>query len=83
MVFFHVIVDKQSRKYTAFITSDGHYDFLRVPFGLCNSLVIFQRFINIVFKDRIRAKIVLVYLDDLIVPSMIVKAGYKEKEFCR
>jgi len=66
--FFHVIIDEQSRKYTAFIIP-GHYEFLRVPFGLRNFLVIFQRFINIVFKDLIRAKFVLVYLDDLIVPS--------------
>lgn len=59
--FFHIKVDEQSRKYTAFITPDGHYKFLRVPFDLCNSATIFQRFINIVFKDLIQEKIVLAF----------------------
>lgn len=75
--FFHVKVNEQSRKYTAFITPDGHYEFLRVPFGLCNSPAIFQRFINIVFKDLIREKVVLTYLDDLIVPSIDYESGIR------
>ena len=41
--FFHVPVEKESRKYTAFIVPDGHYEFRKVPFGLCNSPSIFQR----------------------------------------
>lgn len=67
--FFHVPVDRDSQKYTAFIVPDGHYEFLKVPFGLCNSPSVFQRFINETFKDAMRDKIVLTYLDDLIIPS--------------
>lgn len=44
--FFHVQMDEHSRKYTAFIVPNGHFEFLRVPFGLCNSPAIFQKFIN-------------------------------------
>jgi len=73
--FFHVKIDEQSRKYTAFIVPDGHYEFLRVPFDLCNSPAIFQRFINVVFKDLIQAKIVLTYMDDLIIPSSDYESG--------
>lgn len=73
--FFHVSIEEQSRKYTAFIIPDGHYEFLRVPFGLCNSPAVFQRFINIVFRDLIRAKIMLTYMDDLIIPSSDCKNG--------
>lgn len=73
--FFHVPIDEQSRKYTAFIVPDGHYEFLRVPFGLCNSPAVFQRFINIVFRDLIRDKTVLTYMDDLIVPSLDRESG--------
>jgi hypothetical protein len=51
--FFYVFMDEQSRKVTAFVVPNGHYKFLRVPFGLCNSLAIFQRFINTVFRDLI------------------------------
>lgn len=49
--FFHVRMDESSRKYTAFIVPDGHYEFLRVPFGLCNSPAVFQRFVNAIFRD--------------------------------
>jgi len=54
--FFHVYMNEQSRKVTAFIVPDGHYEFLRVPFGLCNSPAVFQRFINAVFQDLIQEK---------------------------
>jgi len=73
--FFHVMIDEQSIKYTAFIVPDGYYEFLRVPFGLCNSSAIFQEFINIVFKDLIQTKIVLTYMDDLIIPSSDYESG--------
>jgi len=67
--FFHVCMDDTSVKYKSFIVPDGQYEFLRVPFGLCNSPSVFQRFINAVFRDLIRNKIVLTYMDDLIVLS--------------
>lgn len=67
--FFHVRMDEDSRKFTAFIVPDGHFEFLRVPFGLCNSPAVFQKFINAVFRDLIRERKVLTYMDDLIVPA--------------
>jgi len=53
-----------SIKYTSFIVPDEQYEFLRVPFG--NSPAVFQRFINVVFQDLVKQKIVLVYIDDSI-----------------
>lgn len=73
--FFHVSVEESSRKYTAFIVPDGMYEFLRAPFGLCNSSAIFQKYINMVFKNLIRERTVLVYMDDLIIPSNDVESG--------
>ncbi|XP_025997281.2 uncharacterized protein LOC113005666 [Solenopsis invicta] len=78
--FFHVPIEKDSQKYTAFIVPDGHYEFLKVPFGLCNSPSVFQRFINTVFKDAIRDRLVLTYLDDLIIPSVDENTGIKNFE---
>ncbi|GBM30936.1 Retrovirus-related Pol polyprotein from transposon 297 [Araneus ventricosus] len=40
--FFHVDVNKDSRKYTSFVTHEGQYQFLQAPFGLCNSPAVFQ-----------------------------------------
>lgn len=67
--FFHVRMDEASIKYTSFVVPDGQFEFLRVPFGLCNSPAVFQRFINAVFRDLAKKKVVLTYLDDLIVLS--------------
>ncbi|WP_215897206.1 reverse transcriptase family protein, partial [Acinetobacter baumannii] len=32
-----------SKKFTAFVTPDGHFQYNRVSFGLCNAPAIFQR----------------------------------------
>ena len=49
--FFHVDIEESSRKYTAFVTPEGHYEFLKAPFGLCNSPAVFQRYIHNIFND--------------------------------
>ena len=33
--FFHVPIEEKSKKYTAFVTYQGQFEFNRVPFGLC------------------------------------------------
>lgn len=76
--FFHVSVEETSRKYTAFIIPDGMYEFLCAPFGLCNSPAIFQKYINTVFKNLIRERVVLVY--DLIVPANDIESGVNRLE---
>lgn len=72
--FFHVNVEERSRKYTAFVTHRGQYQFLKVPFGLCNSPPVFQRYINHVFRSLVNDGI-LIYIDDLIVIAPNVKEG--------
>ncbi|GFW86817.1 hypothetical protein TNCV_2809721 [Trichonephila clavipes] len=67
--FFHVPMDPNSTKYTSFVTHEGQYEFLRVPFGLSNSPSVFQRFIYTVFRNLIRDNILIVYMDDLLIPS--------------
>ncbi|GFV32620.1 hypothetical protein TNCV_441121 [Trichonephila clavipes] len=67
--FFHVPMNPNSTKYTSFVTHEGQYEFLRVPFGLSNSPSVFQRFIYTVFRKLIRDNILIVYMDDLLIPS--------------
>lgn len=62
-------VDEQSRKYTSFVVPNGQYEFMKVQFGLCNSPAVFQRFINSIFWPLLKENIVVVYMDDLIVPA--------------
>lgn len=67
--FFHVPVAEESRKYTFFVTSDGQYEFLKIPFGFCNSPTSFLRFIDEVFHDLSRRNVLSTDVDDLIVPG--------------
>ena len=53
---------------TAFRTKWGSYEFLMVPFGLCNAPSVWQQFINEVLADLIDVCIV-VYLDDILIYS--------------
>lgn len=55
-------------KYTSFVTSssEGQYEFLRAPFGLSICPKYFSRFINIIFRDLIAARIVLIFIDDIV-----------------
>lgn len=73
--FFHVAVKEDSRKYLAFVTRSGQWEFLKVPFGYCNSPAVFQRHINCVFRELIQAGIVMVYMDDVVVPGKDVQDG--------
>ncbi|GFT80983.1 retrovirus-related Pol polyprotein from transposon 17.6 [Trichonephila clavipes] len=62
-------MEESSKKFTSFVTHNGQYEFNKVPFGLCNSPSVFQRFINHVFRDLLKEGIVIIYMDDIIIPS--------------
>ena len=53
---------------TAFRTRYGSFEYLVMPFGLCNAPSTFQRFINDIFRDMVDVFIV-VYLDDILIFS--------------
>ncbi|XP_071650029.1 uncharacterized protein [Temnothorax longispinosus] len=67
--FFHVPVAEDSQQYTSFVTPDGQYDFMFSPFGLCNSPTEFFIFMEEVFCEFIRRRILRKYLDDVVIPG--------------
>jgi len=64
--YWQVGMDSDSQEKTAFVTSNGLYEFTVMPFGLCNAPATFQRLMESVLAGVARDKC-LVYLDDVLV----------------
>lgn len=67
--FFHIDMDKDSVAYTSFVTPQGQYEYLKMPFGLKNAPSNFQIFINNIFRDLIDSRKVVIYMDDILIAS--------------
>jgi Reverse transcriptase (RNA-dependent DNA polymerase)/RNase H-like domain found in reverse transcriptase len=64
--FHQILMDENSKIKTAFSTSQGHFEFNRMPFGLKNSPSTFQRAMNNILHGLTGTNC-LVYLDDIII----------------
>ena len=64
--YWQVVLDLQSRQKTAFRTSDGLFEFTRLPFGVKNGP---REFSRIMFKILGDLEFVCIYFDDIIVFS--------------
>lgn len=71
--FHHVPVAEESIKLTSFVTPDGQYEYLKMPFGLANAPAACQRFINLIFRPLLEARKVLLYLDDILIATPTIR----------
>lgn len=66
--FHQIEVDEKDIEKTAFSVENGHYEFVRMPFGLKNAPSTFQRVMDNILREHIGVRC-LVYMDDIIVFS--------------
>lgn len=73
--FHQIPIDENSIHKTGFVTPEGHYEYVKMPFGLTNSPIVYQRIINNTLRKFIDAGSVLVYVDDVLIVSSTVDEG--------
>ncbi|GFS67515.1 retrovirus-related Pol polyprotein from transposon 17.6 [Trichonephila clavipes] len=73
--FFHVDVNEDCKHLTSFVVPDGQFEFNKVPFGLSTSPSEFQRYVYSIFRELMRKGIVIIYMDDLVIPATDEKEG--------
>ncbi|EYC05399.1 hypothetical protein Y032_0082g1560 [Ancylostoma ceylanicum] len=66
--YWQVKLSKEAQRKSAFITPEGLYEFLVLPFGLCTSPAVFQRLMDAVLKDLLGEE-VFVYIDDILIAT--------------
>ena len=81
--YWQVPLTEETIPKTAFITSEGLFEFLVMPFGLCNAPATFQRIMNVLLAG-LNGLSCLVYLDDIIVFSKNFRSHLQDlREFSR
>ena len=66
--YYQVPIDENSRKYTSFSTHQNQYQFKRLPFGLKNSGIAFQRIMQQILGP-VMSKDIIIYIDDILILS--------------
>ena len=59
-------VREECRKFTAFSTPWGLYEWIRIPMGISNAPPVFQRYVNMVLRGLLD-RICMAYLDDILI----------------
>ncbi|XP_011858461.1 PREDICTED: uncharacterized protein K02A2.6-like [Vollenhovia emeryi] len=71
--FYQLKVHPDYTKFFSFATPDGQYEYLRLPFGFCEAPAEFQKRLLFILRSFIKEDKILVYLDDIFIPSSSVQ----------
>nr|XP_041631131.1 uncharacterized protein K02A2.6-like [Drosophila kikkawai] len=77
--YYQIEKEPESRKFTAFITTDGMYEFKRLPFGLKNAPAVFNRLIA-ELQRRVQKGDMMHYMDDILIGSQTFDEMYEKLE---
>ena len=66
--YYQVQLDDDSKQYTAFSTLQNHFQFKRLPFGLKNSGIAFQKTMQEILLPLSNSNIII-YIDDILIMS--------------
>lgn len=72
--FHQIKVHTDDTKYFAFATPDGQFEYTRLPFGYCEAPAEFQKRVVYVLQPLIRQDRVIVYMDDILIPSDTIES---------
>lgn len=73
--FHQIKVHPDDTKYFAFVTPDGQFEYTRLPFGFCDAPAEFQKRVMQILQPFIREDKVIVYIDDILIPSETVESN--------
>ncbi|CAF3693322.1 unnamed protein product [Rotaria socialis] len=73
--YYNVPMDEDSIPLTAFSTSRSHWEFIRMPFGLCNAGATFQRLMNLVLRGFSWSQCIC-YIDDALILGSTFEEHY-------
>lgn len=71
--FHNIKIHPEHTKFFSFTTPDGQFEYNRLPFGFCESPAEFQRRIVQILQPLIREDKVIVYIDDILIPSSSIE----------
>uniref|UniRef100_A0A6M2DDL8 RNA-directed DNA polymerase n=1 Tax=Xenopsylla cheopis TaxID=163159 RepID=A0A6M2DDL8_XENCH len=74
--FHQIPIHPDSIEYTAFVTPDGQYEYMTMPFGLKNAPSVFQRAILKALGD-LAYSFAVVYLDDVLIIANSIDEAFK------
>jgi hypothetical protein len=67
---------------TTMMTKYGSYEFLVMPFGLCNVPSKFMPLMNFIFHETLDEFVIIICIDDIFMYSMIVEEHTEHLRIC-
>lgn len=70
--FHQIKIYEDSIKYFSFATPDGQFEYICLSFGYCEAPAEFQKRLIQILNSLIHQDKVIIYIDDVLIPSEIV-----------